>query len=47
MTDTVLGRLAEIRTMNIGALKGMWRDLNASAASALLAAWISYPSHCS
>ena len=30
MTDTVLARLAEIKTMNIGALKDMWRDLYAS-----------------
>jgi hypothetical protein len=30
MTDTVLARLAEIRTMDIKALKGMWRDLYAS-----------------
>ena len=30
MTDTVLARLAEIKTMDIVALKGMWRDLYAS-----------------
>ena len=30
MTATVLARLAEIKTMNILALKGMWRDLYAS-----------------
>jgi hypothetical protein len=30
MTDTVLARLAEIRTMDIVALKSMWRDLYAS-----------------
>jgi hypothetical protein len=30
MTDTVLARLAEIKTMDIKALKGMWRDLYAS-----------------
>ena len=31
MTDTVLARLAEIKTMNIKALKGMWRDLDIEA----------------
>jgi hypothetical protein len=30
MTDTMLARLAEIKAMDIGALKGMWRDLYAS-----------------
>jgi hypothetical protein len=30
MTNTVLTRLAEIKTMDIVALKGMWRDLYAS-----------------
>lgn len=30
MTDAVLARLAEIKTMDIKALKGMWRDLYAS-----------------
>ena len=35
MTDTVLARLAEIKTMDIGALKGMWRDLYALRAAAL------------
>ncbi|MBB6411929.1 DUF2924 domain-containing protein [Mesorhizobium sangaii] len=30
MTDAVIGRLAAIRTMDIVALKGMWRDLFAA-----------------
>ena len=30
MTDSVLARLAEIKTMDIVALKGMWRDLFAA-----------------
>ena len=30
MTDTVLARLAAIKTMDIVALKGMWRDLYVS-----------------